>query len=621
MSDNIITPKNKGQVEILDNNGRVYPAIVVYTTDGNGNVSPVSGGGGGGGGDASAANQVIEISKLTSIDGKTPTLIGGKQPVIVSNTDSSVLVSGASAVGIAPSLNPVSVSGVDGGGLKRHLLTDSTGKIEINSVQSLPLPTGAATEATLQAIDAGIPTSLGAKTTANSMSVNIASDQTVPVSASSLPLPTGAATSANQSTTNASLSSIDGKLTNAATTTLQTTGNASLASIDSKITMGQQPAASSMAMALANENVQDLSFIGQAAQTAVINNIIPPTASSNATDATGYRMATVQIVSTAAVGNYNFEGSNDNVNFHQITFYDPTIITGSQLVSQRTCSVGSISFIFPIHYRYIRCRITTTVTGGSIQAFTKLSQTTFSPALMQVAQSTSGNLNVTAVGQVQLNAPTNTSDLASSALTTTATTGTLSPSNGAAQVYQFLVTAVTGTSPTLDVQVQESQDAGTNWYPVYDFPRITTTGAYSSPMMPITGNRVRYVQTVAGTTPSFTRSINRIMSSANVTPIRQQIDRTVVLTTLSSTTPSLLVDVCKNLKLVINIGTTTVAPAVQLQESEDGINYTLIGTPLTAVASSSVTYTLNNVNAKYVRGIVTTAGTSTVMGYVLIKGF
>jgi hypothetical protein len=46
----------------------------------------------------------------------------------------------------------------------------------------------------------------------------------------------GDASAANQTTGNASLSSIDGKLTNAATTTKQDTGNTSLASIDTKLT-------------------------------------------------------------------------------------------------------------------------------------------------------------------------------------------------------------------------------------------------------------------------------------------------------------------------------------------------------------------------------------------------
>lgn len=80
------------------------------------------------------------------------------------------------------------------------------------SASALPLPTGAATESSLSGMSAKLPTSVGAKTGANSLSVVVASDQTVPVSAASLPLPSGAATSALQTTGNTSLSNIDGKL-------------------------------------------------------------------------------------------------------------------------------------------------------------------------------------------------------------------------------------------------------------------------------------------------------------------------------------------------------------------------------------------------------------------------
>lgn len=35
------------------------------------------------------------------------------------------------------------------------------------------------------------------------------------------------------------------------------------------------------------------------------------------------------------------------------------------------------------------------------------------------------------------------------------------------------VTVVTGTTPTLDLSIEESDDAGTNWRRIYDFERIT----------------------------------------------------------------------------------------------------------------------------------------------------
>lgn len=47
------------------------------------------------------------------------------------------VISGLSAVGSAPALNPVSVSGVDGGGLKRHLLTDTAGRLATLSLDGV----------------------------------------------------------------------------------------------------------------------------------------------------------------------------------------------------------------------------------------------------------------------------------------------------------------------------------------------------------------------------------------------------------------------------------------------------------------------------------------------------
>jgi hypothetical protein len=69
-----------------------------------------------------------------------------------------------------------------------------------------------ALDATVQSVYTWLQARLGAKTTANSISVNIANDQTVPISAVNLPLPSGASTAANQTTANTSLNSIDGKL-------------------------------------------------------------------------------------------------------------------------------------------------------------------------------------------------------------------------------------------------------------------------------------------------------------------------------------------------------------------------------------------------------------------------
>ena len=236
----------------------------------------------------------------------------------------------------------------------------------------------------------------------------------------------------------------------------------------------------------------------------------------------------------------------------------------------------------------------------------------------------SGVLNsVTTVLSATLAAPNPVADIVSAALITSTTTAAITVA-GISYSVNIPVTAVTGTNPTLDVTIQESDDTGTNWFNVYTFPRITATGMYRSPAIPLKGNRIRYVQTVGGTSPSFTRSTNRLpMNISPINAISQLIDRSVVLTTLNSVTPSLNVQGATNLQLVMNIGVTTIAPILQLEGSEDnGLTFYAIGTPLTAVASSTVQFTLATfMNAQLVRARVATAGTVTTMGYVLIKGF
>lgn len=151
-------------------------------------------------------------------------------------------------------------------------------------------------------------------------------------------------------------------------------------------TIGQQAAASSFPVTLSNENVQDLYFTGQAAQTATINNIIPTVAGATATDCTGYSSFYTQIICTGTVSGASaitFEGSNDNTTFVLFGVYLVNYegsSTGYQAAAI-TLSSGSTFHIFggPIQFRYLRCRISTAITGGgSIQAFTALKKSAFS---------------------------------------------------------------------------------------------------------------------------------------------------------------------------------------------------------------------------------------------------
>lgn len=517
-------------------------------------------------GAATAANQATEIASLASIDTKLTS------PLVVSQTTGTNLHTVVDSGSISVSNFPATTTVTQATGTNLHTVIDS-GSVTATisgtpnvAVTSSALPTGASTETTLSSINVKTPP-LGQTTMASSTPVVIASDQST-----------------------------------------------------------------------VNTMSPDLYVTGQSAQTALVNNILTTTSGTAATDLLGYHQAQVQVVSTGTAGAFIFEGSNDNVNFQTIPVYNQLILTGTPITAAITATASQLIYTFPVQCRYVRLRISTAITGGSIQAFSKFSQSAWFPAVVQTAQNTAGSLQTTAtissgtvttvstvssVTSGNMAIPGIITDVASAAITTTTTTATLTPTFGSTYQVNIPVTVVSGTTPTLDVEIQESPDSGTNWYAVYDFPRITATGSYNSPVLNFTGNRVRYVQTVSGTTPSFTRAINRLqMSNPQANFYRQLIDRTIVLTTLNSTTATLFAQGGKSAQLIINIGAATTPPTLQLQGSDDyGATWYSVGTTLAGVANSTVQLTIANVSSQFYRAIVSSAGSAVTAGYVLVRSY
>ena len=213
-------------------------------------------------------------------------------------------------------------------------------------------------------------------------------------------------------------------------------------------------------------------------------------------------------------------------------------------------------------------------------------------------------------------------DIASAALTSTTTSATITPSNNNLSAeFNVIVTAVSGTNPTLDVVVQESDDTGTNWYDTYHFPRITATGQYRSPLIPLTGNRYRYVRTVTGTSPSFTNAVNRQQSNSSNPIHRQFFDRTLVVNTINSVTPSFFLEGCKDLNVVVSMGAvTTTAPVLVLEVSADNAVWVQVGADITTVANTANLLQVQDVLARFARIRVKTAGSGATLGYIMVKG-
>ena len=234
--------------------------------------------------------------------------------------------------------------------------------------------------------------------------------------------------------------------------------------------------------------------------------------------------------------------------------------------------------------------------------------------------STVTNVNtVAAVTSANLGIPSIIADVSSAALTTTSTTSAFTPTFGITYQVNIPVTAVSGTNAVLDFSIEESMDSGTNWVKVYDFPRITSTGFYQSPIIRMKGNRIRYVQNVGGTTPSFTRAVNRLQSSVNSPQMVQLINRSIDLNTADSLSPALIVEGCQDFNFLVRCSAQTSAATLNVQFSHDGTNWHDSATTLVTIEGIAHAK-VQNEQWKFARLRVSVAGSGVTIGEVMIVG-
>jgi hypothetical protein len=277
------------------------------------------------------------------------------------------------------------------------------------------------------------------------------------------------------------------------------------------ISLGQTTNSASLPVTIASDYQSDLFVTGQSAQTATINNIIPAVAGSTSTDTLGFGAVSVQVNSTGLGGAYIFEGSNDNSNFQALPVYNLTVQTGTPIVGAITAASGQIIYTFPINFRYLRLRITTAITGGSIQAFTRLFNAPWTAPTLQVAQATAGNLKMDISGS----AANSTAGLISAKIDQT-TDGTTNKVSGGALAK--------GTQGTNGFTTQDLKDAGRTTIILYAVAVATGasgvetaisltesagTGATTTAVSftPTSGKRFRITQISVATRGSVTATI------------------------------------------------------------------------------------------------------------------
>jgi hypothetical protein len=106
---------------------------------------------------------------------------------------------------------------------------------------------------------------------------------------------------------------------------------------------------------------------------------------------------------------------------------------------------------------------------------------------------------------------------ASAARTASANSSAQDVGNADTLVLYLSVTAGTGTSPTLDVKMQDSPDGGTTWFDIAGTAVTQVTGSSSSQVTSATrkfAKKLRCLVTIGGTTPSFTFAVTYMVYKA-----------------------------------------------------------------------------------------------------------
>lgn len=347
---------------------------------------------------------------------------------------------------------------------------------------------------------------------------------TQPVSASALPLPTNAVQ--------------------------ETGGNLATVVTNTGRIPAQGNAAQASSLPVNMANAFSLVTTVFTSSTGVINTDMLSGSINGWYDAAAYNQLSTDIYTGTTVtgGVITFEQTDDVTSAAvgiSLDLQDQTVLTQTNVTSLTLAASTVKHYQTSLLKRYVRFRLSTAFAGtGTVGATVVFRQGPYAPLTMPVNQATAGSLNttvgsgtITTVSTVTASnsaIPGIVADVASAAITTTTTTATLTPTAGQSYSVSIPVTVVSGTTPTFAVQVQESLDTGTTWQTVYTFPTITTTGFYISPPITFQGNRIRYVQTLTGTTPSFTRAINRLQGSGStfIQPAQAAfVDRSGTITT------------------------------------------------------------------------------------------
>lgn len=199
-------------------------------------------------------------------------------------------------------------------------------------------------------------------------------------------------------------------------------------------------------------------------------------------------------------------------------------------------------------------------------------------------------------------------DVTSAARTTSGDSGTLDSNGFGMAVFFINITAVSGTTPTMQISFDVSED-GSNWSELIKTVRFTAATTYREQRISLSAKYYRYRWTIAGTTPSFTFSMTSTLKpyspNRNVV-VSQYAD--LNLTATNNVSSSFTAADCSNVSIMtIRAADGGNNGQFKVQGSNTGLNWGDISSNITQGANTTILTTFTGQSFRYYRLIVASA--------------
>ncbi len=223
------------------------------------------------------------------------------------------------------------------------------------------------------------------------------------------------------------------------------------------------------------------------------------------------------------------------------------------------------------------------------------------------------------IGNVGISSRTVT-DIASATVTANGNSGVIASDAGQSLASVITISGVSGTTPTLDLILQESFDDGANFQDIYHVERIVANVVATVPNMLMHGRR-QWKWVVNGAGASFTISIKSTRGANPVQAIRRFFVRGLDTTVVNTFTPRFNIEGFKFISFGAKMNSGGTSPVLQFQVSPDDISYAYYSTTMTAGtnAFSLGSWTAYGALIKYARIVVQTAGAMSSNDYIVIN--